>query len=158
MRDCTRGAQSVADTASSSWSLGLDLYGGKFKAAADSHARRSLKSIVRRSLSRRSSSPSRVTTTSASPARGPAPTRSAAACIAPPAFPAYRYVDWLLTVPLLLIEAVAVLALAKNVSSGIAARLGIAAVFMIALGYPGEISTDAATRLLWGTLSTVPFL
>lgn len=60
--------------------------------------------------------------------------------------------------PLLLIEAVAVLALAKNVSSGIAARLGIAAVFMIALGYPGEISTDAAPRLLWGTLSTVPFL
>ncbi len=71
---------------------------------------------------------------------------------------AYRYVDWLLTVPLLLIETVAVLALAKNVSSGIAARLGIAALFMIALGYPGEISSDTGTRLLWGTLSTIPFL
>ncbi len=71
---------------------------------------------------------------------------------------AYRYVDWMLTVPLLLIETVAVLALAKTVSSGIAARLGIAAVFMIALGYPGEISTDTGTRLLWGTLSTLPFL
>jgi len=34
---------------------------------------------------------------------------------------AYRHVDWLLTVPLLLIEAVAVLALAKNVSNGMAA-------------------------------------
>lgn len=71
---------------------------------------------------------------------------------------AYRYVDWLLTVPLLLIEAVAVLALAKNVSNGMAARLGFAALLMIALGYPGEISADTGTRLLWGTLSTVPFL
>jgi len=71
---------------------------------------------------------------------------------------AYSYVDWLLTVPLLLIEAVAVLALAKNVSNGMAARLGIAAIFMIALGYPGEISNDTGTRLLWGTLSTIPFL
>ncbi len=61
---------------------------------------------------------------------------------------AYRYVDWVLTVPLLLIETVAVLALAKNVSNGIAARLGIAALFMIVLGYPGEISTDTGTRLL----------
>lgn len=71
---------------------------------------------------------------------------------------AYRYVDWMLTVPLLLIETVAVLALAKNVSNGIAARLGVAALFMILLGYPGEISNDVGTRLLWGTLSTVPFL
>ena len=71
---------------------------------------------------------------------------------------AYRYVDWLLTVPLLLVEAVAVLALAKNVSNGMAARLGFAALVMVALGYPGEISTDTGTRLLWGTLSTIPFV
>lgn len=71
---------------------------------------------------------------------------------------AYRYVDWVLTVPLLLIETVAVLTLAKNVSGGLAARLGTAAVLMIALGYPGEISTDTNTRLLFGTLSTIPFL
>ena len=29
---------------------------------------------------------------------------------------------------------------------------------MIALGYPGEISADTGTRLLWGTLSTIPFV
>ena len=29
---------------------------------------------------------------------------------------------------------------------------------MIALGYPGEVSSDTGTRLLWGTLSTIPFL
>lgn len=71
---------------------------------------------------------------------------------------AYRYVDWLLTVPLLLIEAVAVLALTKSVANGLTARLGVAALLMIALGYPGEISTEIGPRLLWGTLSTVPFV
>ena len=50
------------------------------------------------------------------------------------------------------------LAIAKNVSGGMAARLGFAALVMVALGYPGEISTDTGTRLLWGTLSTIPFL
>ncbi|MDQ6650958.1 MAG: bacteriorhodopsin-like [Actinomycetota bacterium] len=29
---------------------------------------------------------------------------------------------------------------------------------MIALGYPGEIATATGTRLVWGTLSTIPFL
>jgi hypothetical protein len=29
---------------------------------------------------------------------------------------------------------------------------------MIALGYPGEISTDNNTKVLWGVLSTIPFL
>lgn len=71
---------------------------------------------------------------------------------------AYRYADWILTVPLLLVEAVAVLALASNVASGMIGRLVIAAFLMIATGYPGEISSDTGTRLLWGTISTIPFL
>jgi bacteriorhodopsin len=71
---------------------------------------------------------------------------------------AYRYADWILTVPLLLVEAVAVLALASNVSASMIGRLTIAAFLMIATGYPGEISNDNGTRLLWGTISTVPFL
>jgi hypothetical protein len=70
---------------------------------------------------------------------------------------AYRYVDWLLTVPLLLVEAVLVLRL-KQGSGGMIARLSIAAVLMIATGYPGEVSSDTATRLIWGTISTIPFL
>ena len=36
---------------------------------------------------------------------------------------AYRYVDWILTVPLLLVEVIAVLALAKEVSSSLMRRL-----------------------------------
>jgi bacteriorhodopsin len=71
---------------------------------------------------------------------------------------AYRYVDWLLTVPLLLVEVIAVLALAKEVSRSLIMRLVPASAAMIALGYPGEISTDQNTQVLYGVLSTLPFL
>ena len=71
---------------------------------------------------------------------------------------AYRYVDWILTVPLLLVEVVAVLALAKAAASSLITRLVPASAAMIALGYPGEISTDNNTKVLWGVLSTIPFL
>lgn len=70
---------------------------------------------------------------------------------------AYRYVDWLLTVPLLLIELVAVLALPKSENEGLFGKLAIAAFLMIGLGYPGEIANDTTTRAIWGTLSTIPF-
>ena len=52
---------------------------------------------------------------------------------------AYRYVDWLLTVPLLLVELVAVLALPKGTTRSLLTRLVIAALLMIGFGYPGEI-------------------
>jgi bacteriorhodopsin len=71
---------------------------------------------------------------------------------------AYRYVDWLLTVPLLLIEIVLVMRLSQAETVSKSWKLGTAAALMIALGYPGEIATDNATRALWGTLSTIPFL
>jgi bacteriorhodopsin len=71
---------------------------------------------------------------------------------------AYRYVDWLLTVPLLLVEVIAVLALAKEVSRSLITRLVPASAAMIALGYPGEISNDQNTQVLYGVLSTLPFL
>ena len=44
--------------------------------------------------------------------------------------------DWILTVPLLLVEAIAVLALAKEVASSLTNRLVIASALMIGLGYP----------------------
>jgi bacteriorhodopsin len=71
---------------------------------------------------------------------------------------AYRYVDWLLTVPLLLVEVIAVLALAKEVSRSLITRLVPASAAMIALGYPGEISNDQNTQIMYGVLSTLPFL
>ena len=71
---------------------------------------------------------------------------------------AYRYVDWILTVPLLLVEVVAVLGLAKAASSSLIQRLVPASALMIALGYPGEVSAENGTKTLWGVLSTIPFL
>ncbi len=70
----------------------------------------------------------------------------------------YRYVDWILTVPLLLFEAIAVLALAPLVRRGLMLKLIPAAIAMIVLGYPGEISADTTTKAIWGALSTIPFL
>jgi len=71
---------------------------------------------------------------------------------------AYRYVDWLLTVPLLLIELVLVMGLSREETTSKATRLGIAAALMIILGFPGEIAADNTTRAIWGAASTVPFV
>ena len=71
----------------------------------------------------------------------------------------YRYVDWLLTVPLLLAELVVVLKLSSAKTRSLLVRLTIAAVAMIALGYPGEISAaDSSARTVWAVASTIPFL
>jgi bacteriorhodopsin len=71
---------------------------------------------------------------------------------------AYRYVDWILTVPLLLVEVIAVLALAKEASRSLIKRLVVASAAMIILGYPGEISADNGTKMLYFVLSMIPFL
>jgi len=71
---------------------------------------------------------------------------------------AYRYVDWFLTVPLLLVETIAVMALARGVSRRLLAKLVPAATLMIILGYPGEMTLDSGPRLIWGVIATLPFL
>jgi len=71
---------------------------------------------------------------------------------------AYRYVDWLITVPLLMVELIAVLDLPKATARSLFFKLVLAAVAMIALGYPGEISRDFNTRMLFWVLSMIPFL
>lgn len=70
----------------------------------------------------------------------------------------YRYADWILTVPLLMVELVTVMALAAAVARPLLLKLVIAAALMIGLGYPGEVSSDWTTRLIWGLLSSIPFL
>ena len=72
----------------------------------------------------------------------------------------YRYVDWFLTVPLLLVELVAVMGLARAVQSSLLKRLVPAAALMIALGYPGDMHTRlfGLEDSIWGLLSTIPFL
>lgn len=70
----------------------------------------------------------------------------------------YRYVDWLLTVPLLLAELVVVLKLSASATKSLLVRLTIASVAMIVLGYPGEIADpDSAGRWLWWIAGMIPF-
>jgi len=71
---------------------------------------------------------------------------------------AYRYVDWLLTVPLLLTELVLVMGLPADETRSKAWQLGLASALMVALGYPGEISKDTTTRWIWWGLAMIPFL
>ena len=72
--------------------------------------------------------------------------------------PAYRYVDWLLTVPLLLIELILVMKLSGAETANKSIKLGALAALMIVLGYPGEISDVNSTRWIFWALSMIPFV
>merc|ERR1711907_867665 len=73
---------------------------------------------------------------------------------------AYRYMDWLLTVPLLLIEIVFCCNLSPEETSKKAWGLGVASGVMIILGYPGEliIEGNLGTRFMFWFLAMLPFL
>jgi bacteriorhodopsin len=71
---------------------------------------------------------------------------------------AYRYVDWLLTVPLLLVELILVMRLSAAETTSKSIKLGVLAALMVILGYPGEVSQDGGTRWIWWALAMIPFL
>jgi bacteriorhodopsin len=73
---------------------------------------------------------------------------------------AYRYMDWLLTVPLLLIEIVFCMNLTPTEISSKATSLGFFSGLMIVLGYPGEliIEGDLTIRWFWWAAAMIPFL
>jgi bacteriorhodopsin len=71
---------------------------------------------------------------------------------------AYRYADWLLTVPLLVSALVSILGMPREYARGVNFRLMVAAILMIVLGYPGEIANTTLSRAIWGALSTIPFV
>merc|ERR1711920_708678 len=70
---------------------------------------------------------------------------------------AYRYVDWLLTVPLLLIELILVMGLPAAETADLGLKLGVSSAIMVALGYPGEIQDNPAGRWMWWGLAMLPF-
>jgi bacteriorhodopsin len=73
---------------------------------------------------------------------------------------AYRYMDWLLTVPLLLIEILLVMKLDADTFSTKAWTLGVGSALMIASGYYGElvVTGDLTPRWMCWFLSMMFFL
>jgi len=70
---------------------------------------------------------------------------------------AYRYVDWLLTVPLLLIELILVMRLPADETASLGWKLGLSSAVMVALGYPGEIQNNLLARWFFWACAMVPF-
>jgi len=71
---------------------------------------------------------------------------------------AYRYVDWVLTVPLLLIELILVMGIPAEETVTKSWTLGVASAAMVALGYPGEIQNDPSGRWKWWAFAMCPFM
>merc|ERR1711865_252096 len=73
---------------------------------------------------------------------------------------AYRYMDWLLTVPLLLIEILLVMKLDDATFSSKAWNLGVGSALMIASGYYGElvVTGDLTPRWMCWFISMIFFL
>lgn len=74
---------------------------------------------------------------------------------------AYRYVDWLLTVPLLLTELILIMGLPARETRDKCLKLGSSAALMIVLGYPGEVadtSSGFTIRWLFWVAAMVPFI
>ena len=70
----------------------------------------------------------------------------------------YRYADWLITVPLLVIELLIVLGVTAERRKKLMTTLVPATVLMIGLGYPGETSANDTTKWTFWVLSMIPFL
>jgi bacteriorhodopsin len=70
----------------------------------------------------------------------------------------YRYADWLITVPLLVIELLIVLGVTAQRRKTLMFTLVPATVLMIALGYPGEVSGDDGTKWIYWVLAMIPFV
>jgi bacteriorhodopsin len=70
----------------------------------------------------------------------------------------YRYADWLITVPLLIVELLIVLGTSAERRKALMTTLVPATALMVGLGYPGEVSTDNGTKWLFWVLAMIPFV
>ena len=72
---------------------------------------------------------------------------------------ALRYIDWTLTVPLMVVEFY-LLVRSAGAKIGLLWKLVVAAVFMLVCGYIGEAFTDGSMShsMLWGSVSTLGYL
>lgn len=69
----------------------------------------------------------------------------------------YRYADWLITVPILVVELLLVLGVTADRRRSLMTTLIPATALMIGLGYPGEVSQDNGTKWLFWVLAMIPF-
>merc|ERR1711860_401607 len=69
---------------------------------------------------------------------------------------AYRYMDWLLTVPLLLIEILLVMKIDDATFSAKAKTLGVGSALMIVSGYYGELTVTGDLTPRWICWFTYP--
>lgn len=76
----------------------------------------------------------------------------------------YRYMDWTVTTPLLLLKAASLLRAKFHQAKGLFTTMLLADFFMILTGYIGEQQVTAAgeiivgSKLLWGAVSTVGYV
>ena len=70
-----------------------------------------------------------------------------------------RYVNWMVTVPILLVQVLVVLDLTRRALVRLRVLLVAAGLAMVLTGYVGQffLGDSTALALLWGTISTVPF-
>jgi bacteriorhodopsin len=71
----------------------------------------------------------------------------------------YRYIDWLLTTPLLLVEFGLIVAIAGAATKGFVSRLVIADIIMIVTGYLGEVGMEGeVATIVWFVISSLAWL
>lgn len=72
----------------------------------------------------------------------------------------FRYLNWLIDVPLLLCQLLFAVTLTARRTLSLRIRLAITGALMVVLGYIGQFyeATDLTLLLVWGALSTVPYV
>jgi bacteriorhodopsin len=71
----------------------------------------------------------------------------------------FRYIDWLLTTPLLLVEFGLIVAIAGAASKGFVTRIVIADIIMIVTGYLGEVGTEGeVSTWIWFLISSAAWV
>ena len=70
----------------------------------------------------------------------------------------YRYADWLITVPLLIIELLIVLGVPQKDRNALMLKLVPATILMVGLGYPGEVADSNGAKWTFWILAMLPFV
>jgi len=71
---------------------------------------------------------------------------------------AFRYIDWLLTVPLLMVEFYLILSAVAKVPAGVFWRLLLGSIVMLGFGYAGETGMMSAKIAFWPSMAAWGFI